>query len=281
MADSWSIEEVEATVRSYFAMFEKELRGAPYNKTEYRRALRPLLDGRSDGAIERKHQNISAILIELHAPYISGYKPLGNYQHLLFEVVSSRLESAPELRSEIIASAEKRVVVPTIDDILTALVDPPRAATTTHLYDVRDRATTRVRRVDYLALEARNRSTGDAGEEFVRRFETARLIAARREQLAAKVERVSVTRGDGEGYDILSFEESGRERLIEVKATRYGQETPFFVTPHERDTSELHRDQYFLYRVFEIDRHPRLFLVPGQIDLSFALSPSEFVARII
>ena len=41
-------------------------------------------------------------------------------------------------------------------------------------------------------------------------------------RLAARVDRVSETRGDGLGYDVLSFETSGRERLIEVKTTNYG-----------------------------------------------------------
>lgn len=272
--------EVDAAIGSYFAMLEKELRGERYSKTEFRRALLPLLSNREESAIERKHQNISAVLIELHAPYIAGYKPLGNYQMLLFERVSERLDAATTLRQQMTASAEKRPRVPAVDDILSSLVDVPRASGATRLYEVRDRATTRIRRVDYLAIEARNRQTGDAGEEFVRRYETARLIAARREQLASKVERVSVTRGDGEGFDILSYEEDGRERLIEVKATKYGAETPFFVTPNERDTSEIFRDRYYLYRVFEIERQPRFFYVPGQLDEAFSLSPSEFVARV-
>jgi len=48
--------------------------------------------------------------------------------------------------------------------------------------------------VDYLALEANNRSLGAAGEDFVVRFEIARLLAARQERLATRVERVSSTR---------------------------------------------------------------------------------------
>ena len=50
---AWSREEVEATVADYFAMLDKELRGADYNKTTHRRALSQLLQGGWDGAIER------------------------------------------------------------------------------------------------------------------------------------------------------------------------------------------------------------------------------------
>ena len=72
MARSWSREEVEVTVTDYLDMFEAELRGEDYNKAAHNRQLRELLDDRSKGAVERKHQNISAILIELKLPAISG-----------------------------------------------------------------------------------------------------------------------------------------------------------------------------------------------------------------
>jgi len=91
MAEDWSRQEVEATVEDYFAMLHAELRAEPFNKTQHRRHLASLLRARSDGAIERKHQNISAVLIELGFPYIQGYKPLSNYQQLLFDVVEAWL----------------------------------------------------------------------------------------------------------------------------------------------------------------------------------------------
>lgn len=85
---NWSLFEVEATVADYFHMLVQELTGQLYNKSAHRKALMQKLENRSEGAIERKHQNISAILIALGCPYISGYKPLGNYQALLREVVA-------------------------------------------------------------------------------------------------------------------------------------------------------------------------------------------------
>jgi hypothetical protein len=70
MANDWSRLEVEATVAAYLDMLDQELRGIAYNKSEARRRLLGTLSGRSEGAIERKHQNISAILIELGFPAI-------------------------------------------------------------------------------------------------------------------------------------------------------------------------------------------------------------------
>jgi hypothetical protein len=43
--------------------------------------------------------------------------------------------------------------------------------------------------------------------------------------------------GDGAGYDILSFDPSGKERLIEVKTTNGAAKTPFFLTRNEHETS--------------------------------------------
>ena len=134
--------------------------------------------------------------------------------------------------------------------------------------------------INYLAREAANQSLGNAGEEFAERYEIARLVAARRESLAARVERVSRTRGDTTGFDILSFEVDGRERLIEVKTTRYGRHTPFFMTRNEVRTSETHSAQYALYRLFQFRDTPRLFVLPGSVRANCELDPSIYEARV-
>jgi hypothetical protein len=57
-SDAWSREEVEAAVADYLHMLTLELSGQAYNKSEHRRILQTKLRDRSDGSIERKHQNI-------------------------------------------------------------------------------------------------------------------------------------------------------------------------------------------------------------------------------
>jgi hypothetical protein len=47
--------------------------------------------------------------------------------------------------------------------------------------------------------------------------------------------------GDGAGYDVLSFEASGEERLLEVKTTNGSARTPFFLTRHEWRIAEERR----------------------------------------
>ena len=64
----------------------------------------------------------------------------------------------------------------TVRPILSALVEPPRKSPRSEPYPMRvsERPVPRPR-VNYLAIEAGNRSLGLAGEEFVVRFEVARL----------------------------------------------------------------------------------------------------------
>jgi Domain of unknown function (DUF3883) len=85
-------------------------------------------------------------------------------------------------------------------------------------------------------------------------------------------------RGDGEGYDILSFEESGAERLIEVKTTKYGIDTPFFVSRNEVRTSERRALTYHLYRLYAFRVAPKLYTVPGAIGNTCALVANSFLA---
>src|ERR1039458_3458227 len=98
MSEHWSRVEAEAVVADYLDMLALELRDEDFNKLVHNRALQAKL-GRSHGSIERKHQNISAILIELGWRYIDGYKPLGNYQDLLHDVVAERLAQDSALAS--------------------------------------------------------------------------------------------------------------------------------------------------------------------------------------
>lgn len=92
---NWSEAEVELTVDDYFSMLGKEFRGERYNKSEHRKILRQHLNNRSDAAIELKHQNISAVLIESGLPHISGYKPRSNYQSLLRTTVLRKAQDFP------------------------------------------------------------------------------------------------------------------------------------------------------------------------------------------
>ena len=92
----WTADEVAVLVRSYFLMLAQERAGRDYNKSEYRRNVIAAI-GRKPGSIERKLQNVSAVLDEIGIPWIQGYKPLANYQDSLVAVVEQQLLQHPGL----------------------------------------------------------------------------------------------------------------------------------------------------------------------------------------
>lgn len=277
----WTREEVEATVADYFDMLETEQRGEPVNKAAHRRALRKIVQ-RSEGSIEFKHQNISAVLIELGCQYVQGYKPRRNYQDLLRDVIVDRLEASPSLR-QLLETAAERPADPThVDDILSILVPPPRSEGTPRRSD----GTSRIREAhqrssfDYIAREQRNQSLGAAGELLVLDYEHRRLWTAGNKRLAERIEHVARTQGDHLGFDIRSFEETGADRLIEVKTTRSGEMTPFFVTRNEVQVSEKRSGDYHLYRVHRFDAGPKMFVLDGALPDACVLDPTVFKARV-
>ncbi|MBN49909.1 MAG: hypothetical protein CMN85_10230 [Spongiibacteraceae bacterium] len=280
MANHWSDSEVEAAVADYFRMLQLELIGSKYNKTQHRRALMEQLDNRSDGSVELKHQNISAVLIEMGIPYIDGYKPRFNYQRsLLPAAVADYLKSNPELQQLFASDSEAAPPIPSVEDFLSAWEEPPAPedrkapaiAEAPPIYNPGG--------VNYLEREARNQSLGEAGEQFVINFEQARLIRAGKESLAERIEQVSATVGPSAGFDIKSFEENGADRFIEAKTTKYGKSTPFFVTPNELRFSRDNSSRYYLYRLFRFRESPRLFALHGHVEDRCILEPSEFIAR--
>jgi hypothetical protein len=272
--------EVEAIVADYFDMLDQELRSQPFSKTEHRRRLKSLLDGRSDGSIEYKHQNISAVLLSMGLPYVEGYKPASNYQELLSDLVTERVRGAEGLLSIVRDEVDRPAKVPTVEDILSRLVGVPERGQVSQYRAVRDRKSAPSVAPNYLLREARNASLGAAGEEFVVNFERARMISGGQERLAAGIEQVSRTRGDHEGFDVLSFESNGRERLIEVKTTAFGPLTPFYVSQNQVRRSQEDAERYQVYRVFRFRKDPHLFSLAGAIDQNVTLETNEYVARL-
>lgn len=277
----WSSAEIEAIVADYMQMLTLELTGQRYNKSAHRRALLPLLNNRSDASVELKHQNISAVLRDLGSVWIPGYKPRSNYQQALANSVETWVQQNTQFDRIALAAAEQPAVEPAIVDFTTLLSDPPaknlRAAEPVSRYGYQRQEGMKR---DYVAREARNAALGQAGEALVLKFEHFRLIAAGQNRLADRVEHVAQTRGDGLGYDILSFEESGKERFIEVKTTAFAKETPFFASRNEVEFARNAAGQFHLYRLFEFRKAPRMFDLIGPIEAHCVLDPVSYLCRV-
>lgn len=284
MSIGWSKEEVECIISDYFSMLLSELEQKSFNKTEHRKILSLQLENRSMGSIEFKHQNISAVMIDLGLPYITGYKPRSNYQGLLKDTTEAMLESFPELIHAIEMDVENGAEVQHMDNILDALVLPPEPQNnSTRISEEQSgygEANNKFSKINYLEREARNNSLGAAGEKFVLEYEKTRLMSIEKFNFADRIEQVSETKGDWTGYDIRSFNDNGSDRFIEVKTTRYGIETPFFVTKNELGFSTMNSSDYNLYRVFSFRKSPKLFMLQGRLDKVCALDAIKYRARI-
>ena len=258
-------------------MLTLEVSGLRCNKAEHNRLLRERLDDRSRQAVEYKHANISAVLDEMGLPFIGGYKPRRNAQALLRDVVRRRISPLLELVATDVDSKQEPLAV---KDVLGIRVDPPKPG----LVAREERAeyfayaNRGPKRVNYVEQEAANQSLGDAGELLIMEYEQTRLERAGKDHLARNVEHVSKTQGDHLGYDIHSYEKTGRDRFVEVKTTRYGKLTPFYISANELQFSKARRNAYQLYRVFEFRKRPKLFTLPGDVGTHMSLRPINYRA---
>jgi len=259
-------------------MLSEAMHGRDYNKTRHRRALRRHLDNRSDASVEKKHQNISAILIEMGLPYIDGYKPLSNYQHLLRESVAGYVRRHPEVVSDLAAVADSgdfvRPQLAAVDDVL---VEPPEFSPPGEAPAARSRA---VPPPDgnFLEREARNLRLALRGQEFAADFERLRLRSAGHPDLAERVEWAAASQAGTSAFDISSFDDDGSERLILVRTTTCGRSFPFFISRNQVAFSEERADDFSLYRVFGFSHRPMMFMLPGAISGNCRLEPQAFKA---
>ena len=281
----WSPREVAAIVADYLQMLTLELSGQQYNKSAHRRALADRLDGRSESSIEFKHRNISAVMLDLGYPPLRGYLPLFNYQRTaLTAAVVDQVDRMPILDQAAQSAVDMPAQAPELHDFAKVLAEVPKPKNTAPVLLAEESAgnyRTRVPfRRDYLEREARNRSLGLAGEMFIVAYERWRLIESGAGRLADRVEHVAATQGDGLGFDILSFEPSGRERLIEVKTTAFSETTPFYVSANEVQVALERQDQYRLCRLFNFRAAPRFFELAGPIATHCRLDPATFRAQL-
>lgn len=264
MSDSWSNTEVQLIIADYFNMLSAELKGENYSKAEHRRALKPLLQNRSDGSVEFKHQNISAILIELGQPYIKGYLPRFNYQQILKEVVIEYLNLNRKIEDQFLLFSDK-IIVPGKTDFNFSkfIVEPPVVNFVAEPKAIYHRSPIKT---NYLEREQKNSRLGFLGEELVMEFEKWHLINAGKEKLAEQIRWISKEEGDGAGFDILSRNLNGTDKYIEVKTTKLGKETPIFFSKNELDFSVEKSTDFHLYRLFNFEEQARMFIRNGALN---------------
>ena len=265
----WSDDELALIVADYFSMLRSELDGVEYNKSAHRRSLLQRVS-RTEGSIERKHQNISAVLTELVLPTISGYMPLPNFQKSIIDAVDRYLTNNP---TDLKLEQKLSIGFGEVPGLFTEPppILQPAAARNSEL-------TRLVRKFDPVERDFQNRALGKAGEEMIFAFERQNLIAQGATDLARKVRWVSQEDGDGAGYDIRSYNLNGSERLLEVKTTNGLQTTPFYLTRNELSFSKERPKEFRICRLYDFAKKPKLFELEPPIENLVRLEPLSFSA---
>jgi len=135
-------------------------------------------------------------------------------------------------------------------------------------------------KIDHIERSRENAITGSKGEVLVFNQEKTRLSSQGRKDLARKIERVSL-QDDSLGFDILSFEQDGRERPIEVKTSvRATQHIRFYITSSEFRASTSLKN-YNLYYVDKVNKpRPRISMFADPFRGSqFQVSPDSFIVE--
>ena len=266
---SWQADELDVIIADYFAMLNADIEGHSYVKSKHNAAVM-VQTGRSHRSVEFKYQNISAVLEELGLPWIPGYKPKANYQKSIFDGIDRYLSDHPRILD--------LVPIQPVQSIVTSgiFVSPP--VPTPLPQELPKELRRLIHKFDPVERDHRNRKLGRAGEQFILEFERKSLQERDRTDLASRVRWVADEDGDGAGYDILSFDTAGRERLIEVKTTNGGARTPFFLSRNELDLSFERPTDWRIYRVHLFAASPRVFTLSPPLDTMIGLTPEVWRA---
>ena len=125
------------------------------------------------------------------------------------------------------------------------------------------------RTTNHIQNNIENKRIGNLGEIFVLNYEKEYLRKNGKPELAKKVNHSSVNKGDGLGYDILSYDLNGNEKYIEVKTTKGNKNSTFFISRNELERSKIEKDNYFLYRVYEYNEEAekgKILIIKGDLS---------------
>ncbi len=123
----------------------------------------------------------------------------------------------------------------------------------------------KARKVDFKSLNEEHSTLGDAGEIFALEWERSRLKDLSVSfDLLEEVIHFSKRYGDGAGYDIQSRKDNNYDLLyIEVKTTKGGLNTPFYMSENEKSFMEIYKENTLIYRVYNYDKDTNL----GEIEV--------------
>lgn len=198
-----------------------------------------------------------------------SWTPFNADQRAKIELIVSSYVSFPVVSAGAIATAfpplPPALSLPQDIDFADVLVPQPLAAAKL----VSSGPSKGLKKADYMTKAARDAQVGTLGEEFAVAFERWRL--RHHPALAARIRHVSLE-DDTLGYDILSFEQDGNERFVEVKSTLGDLSSRFFISSNELAIAKEKGARYVLLRVGNLGTAPKCcetrFPFDGRLELT-------------
>ncbi len=258
-------------------MLDMHIRGKTPHQRELFEQFTVQYPARNVNSIKNKIYNVSACFAALDLPYLENLTPRFNFQRELLDDVQHAAAKNAELLDELARLPSQRLGSLIAAPPLDAHVDPPKLSPDAERF----MGQARVQRgpIDYVGREQANAALGLVGEEWVVDFERSRLLTAGRADLAKEVRHVARLDGDGLGYDVRSFDpQNERERFIEVKTTRSGILTPFYLTRNEVEVSKRVPEKFSLYRVHSYGLRTRVYWLDGALEATCDLAAMAYRA---
>lgn len=134
-------------------------------------------------------------------------------------------------------------------------------------------------KIDFPKLNEYRHNIGELGELYILEKEQNHLISQGKIELSKGIIHVSIN-SDSEGYDIVSFTNTGDRKYIEVKTTTGNEFEPFYLSTSEIEAMKL-LNNYWIYRVynFNIDlKKGDLYKIDCKKELNrhYDIQPSSF-----
>jgi hypothetical protein len=154
-------------------------------------------------------------------------------------------------------------------------------------YPTRQNKTARIerrklRKIDYAEKTKKDIETGYFGELLVFEYEKEKLRKLGIRDYEKYLKWVS-KESDNLGYDFESIGvvDGKIEKIyIEVKSTSKGGDVDFYISANEVNTAKINKDNYFIYRVFDIESDkPKFYKFKGDVQHNFELIAMSYKAK--
>ncbi|MDP4265181.1 MAG: DUF3883 domain-containing protein [Bacteroidota bacterium] len=106
-------------------------------------------------------------------------------------------------------------------------------------------------KIDFARLNEYRHNIGELGELYILQKEQNHLISKGKINESKEIFHVA-SKSDSEGYDIISFTDSGERKYIEVKTTTGNQYEPFYLSNSEMEAMKR-LNNYWIYRVYNFN----------------------------